>query len=138
MTSPEIAARPRTAPTMTFVFPMPPLMTNQVRHWRVTARRKKAFNAQCDVMQQLGQLPPPPAQPWGKAVASAVMHLGSAMDNDNAGARLKFVWDWLKTRGYIADDRRKNLVLPSYPEQRIKRDKNYRVEITLTALEVVP
>ncbi len=62
------------------------------------------------------------------------MYLGGAMDDDNAMARHKPLLDWLKTRGYIADDRKKNIVWEGLPEQIVKRDGNYRIELTITPL----
>ncbi len=62
------------------------------------------------------------------------MHLSNQMDVDNALRRHKWILDWLKTRGYVVDDSPKHLEWVSFPEQRVKRDGNYRVELTLTPL----
>lgn len=115
---------------------MPPNLTNPNRmgSWRGKHFRREKYFKQLDELQNVGLLPAPPSAPLKKAVGLVTMYLGSEMDSDNSASRCKWIWDWLKTRGYIVDDRRKNLVLESYPQQRIKRDKNYRVEITLSEL----
>ena len=121
---------------MKLVFPMPPNLTNRVSghsHWSVRGREKKAYLALCDQCQLIGRLPKPPKHPIQEASVSSVMYLGSAMDDDNALARHKWALDWLKTRGFIVDDRRKCIRWSGLPEQVIKRDGNYRIEITLEA-----
>lgn len=121
--------------TLTISFPMPPNLTNAGSHghWRIKGNEKKRFLALCDERQAAGLLPPPPKCAFQKAILSSVMHLGHAMDDDNALARHKWPLDWLKTRGYIVDDRRKCVRWIALPEQIIKRDGNYRIEITLEA-----
>lgn len=42
--------------------------------------------------------------------------------------------DWLKTRGYIVDDRRKCLTWAGFPEQVVARKHVYRLEITIHPL----
>lgn len=119
-----------------FVFPMPPNLTNRrsgASHWAVRGREKKDYLAVCDSRQALGLLPPPPGRPLEKVVLKSVMRLGAAMDDDNALARHKWPLDWLKTRGYIVDDRRKCVRWSSLPEQIVKRAEVYRIEITLEA-----
>jgi hypothetical protein len=59
------------------------------------------------------------------------MHLGAMMDHDNALRRHKWPLDWLKTRRYIVDDSPAHLNWKSFPEQRVKRDGNYRIDLTL-------
>lgn len=121
--------------TLVFRFPMPPNLLNPKRagHWRVVAARKKQWMAQCDALQQIGVLPAPPKTPYGKVVLSAVMRLGHAMDDENAFARAsKFPCDWLKTRGYIRDDRKQVVRWAGLPEQIVGRKQDYTVELTLT------
>lgn len=72
--------------------------------------------------------------PMGRARVSAVFYLGSgrtarANDDDNAVARLKWIFDLLKNRGLIVDDRRPLLELVGPPEQRLGTPR--RVEVTL-------
>lgn len=123
------------APTLSFVLPMPANLANARMHWAVKDLKRRAYFEACDNLQLRGEVPPPPLKPFPKVVANEVMYLGAAMDDDNAAARTKWIWDWLKTRGYIADDRKANIIRQGYPKQRVKRDGNYRVEVTLTALE---
>ena len=118
-----------------FVFPMPPNLTNRrsgASHWAVRGREKKDYLAQCDQRQNAGLIPPPPKTPFKQALISSWMLLGGAMDDDNALARHKWPLDWLKTRGYIVDDRRTCVKWTGLPEQEVKRGVDYRLEITLT------
>lgn len=122
---------------MKMTFPMPPNLTNagSRSHWKIKGREKKAYLKVCDERQNCGLLPAPPKMPHASIELSSVMHLGSAMDDDNALARHKWPLDWLKTRGFIVDDRRQNIKWLSLPEQVVKRDGNYSIEITLAAVE---
>jgi hypothetical protein len=56
------------------------------------------------------------------------------MDDGNAMNRHKWIEDWLTTRGYIVDDRKKNLEWEGFPEQIVKRDGNYSITLTLTPI----
>lgn len=119
-----------------FSFPMPANVTNAASgksHWRSKHNERKKYFARLDEMQNAGLIPPPPKFPFTYVTLSSVMHLGGAMDDDNALARHKPILDWLKTRGYIADDRKKNITWESLPQQHVKRDGNYRIELTLKA-----
>lgn len=126
-----------TTRVMTFVLPLPVNLANSRMHWRVKLNAKQAFYAECDRRQAAGLLPAPPKSPWQRCVAKVTLYLGAEMDNDNAAARTKFCWDWLKTRGYIVDDKRKNVEQLGYPEQRIKRGQDYRIEIVLSHLSAL-
>lgn len=122
---------------LTITVPMPPNLTNRSSgksHWRVIHREKKSYAKRLDELQLVGLIPPPPLAPLQKAMVCSTMHLGNAMDDDNALARHKPLMDWLKTRGYIADDRKKCLSWHSLPQQIVKRDGNYRIELTLRPL----
>lgn len=120
--------------TLLFVFPMPTNVTNpgSRTHWAQKGRMKKEYLKQCDERQGAGLLPPPPKKPFTSATLSSVMHLGAHMDDDNAMARHKSILDWLKTRGYIVDDRKTCVRWTGFPEQEVKRDGDYRIELTLT------
>ena len=120
-----------------FEFPMPANIANARMHWRVKLNAKNAFYAECDRRQLLNAIPAPRPTPFLVSTAKVTMHLGAEMDDDNAGHRCKWVWDWLKTRGYIVDDKKKNLKLAGYPEQRVKRNQNYRIEVILTELPYI-
>jgi hypothetical protein len=129
--------------TLTLVVPMPPNIANGSHgHWRARHREKKEYWDALDVYASVlaaGHpryvIPPPPPQPFPKATIRSVMYLGAAMDDSNAMRRHKWVEDWLTTRGYIVDDRKKCLKWAGFPEQIIKRDGNYRLVLTLTLQE---
>lgn len=122
-------------PTLTFEFPMPRNIGNGGHyHWRTRHNQKLAYIKALDALQAVGKLPPPPKERIQRARVDSVMHLASQMDHDNALRRHKWVLDWLKTRGYIADDSPKHLEWVSFPEQRVKRNGNYRIALTLTPL----
>lgn len=125
------------ATTLTFVFPMPENIANARLHWAVKDLRRREFFDLCDAKQLVGELPAPPREPWQVAVAHVTMFLAGHMDDDNAGNRCKWIWDWLKTRGYLANDSRRHLKQTGYPSQVVKRDGNYRVEVRLTRLTVM-
>ena len=93
------------------------------------------FCSRCnDALYLLHRMPWPDAAPPERASIKVRMYLGARMDHDNAMARLKFLLDWLVMSHYIADDSPKRLEWEGLPEQVVKRDGNYRVEITLTPL----
>jgi hypothetical protein len=91
---------------LVFELPLPDNVANGRMHWRAKASRKKAYYALLDIFQGAkGMIPEPPAMPLTKPVAEITMRTARAMDHDNAHARLKWVLDWLQTRGYIVNDR---------------------------------
>lgn len=118
-----------------FVVPMPPNLANARLHWRAKDRKRTEFFASCDWLQATKMVPAPPAKPVERATLRVVMHLGAAMDTDNAMARTKWAIDWLTSRRYIVDDRQSVLEWEGFPIQVVKRDGNYRIELTLTPLE---
>lgn len=119
--------------------PMPELQTNsrrgRSRHWRMIHKEKLAYWDLLDMYVVLNRIPDAPDSPIASATIRSTMHLGGAMDDDNAIARHKQAIDWLRKRRYIADDRRKNLRWESLPEQIVKRDGNYRLVLTITPTE---
>lgn len=119
---------------LTLVAPMPPNLGNSRMHWRVRHKAKHDYWDTLDALYLLHKMPWPDAAPPEKARIRVRMHLGAQMDHDNAMARLKFLIDWLVMSHYIVDDSPKALEWEGFPEQVIKRDGNYRVEITLTPL----
>lgn len=115
--------------------PMPPHVTNRSRgstHWRRAYSEKRDYWLRLDELMLTHQIAQPPIDPFQQASLRSVMHLGGAMDDDNALARHKPLLDWLRSRRYIADDRRKNLKWEGLPEQVVKRDGNYRIVLTLS------
>ena len=114
------------------VAPMPDNIANARVHWRERDKLKKQYAARLDDMQGAGLIPEPPKTPFAKASIRSTMQLGNAMDEDNAMARHKPLLDWLKTRGYIVDDRRSCLTWEAFPHQIIKRNGRYTITLTLS------
>lgn len=124
----------RAGAVLVFRFPMPENIANKSSgrsHWRTQWREKESLLALCDTLQGGDILPPPPAEPWAKVEVSSCMTLYNPMDDDNAMARHKPLLDWLKTRGYIVDDRKKCLSWAALPRQRISRKNEPGIELTL-------
>jgi hypothetical protein len=130
-------ARPAedSAEVLVFRFPMPENIANTPMHHMVRHRLKTAYWALCDTLQAGGILPPPPVAPWARVAVTSHMTLGNPMDDDNAMARHKPLLDWLKTRGYIVDDRRKCLTWDGLPEQRVSRKNAPGIELILRRVE---
>jgi hypothetical protein len=122
---------------ITLTLPMPPNLGNARMHWRTKLEAKRAYFAELD-WRQGATIPDPPGVPFSRCRIRSRMLLGGAMDDDNAMHRHKWVLDWLKTRGYIVDDRKKCLTWEAFPEQIVKRDGKYRIELTLTPLPESP
>jgi hypothetical protein len=72
---------------LVFELPLPDNVANGRMHWRAKAKRKAAYYDQLDALEMIE------------------MRTVRRMDHDNAHARLKWVLDWLQTRGYMANDR---------------------------------
>ena len=135
-----VASRTRAAPAapdpaagpLVLELPMPPSLTNsrkgRSRSGFAVAREKREYWEALDERQRCRLVPAPPAAPWPRASLSSVMYLGNAM------ARHKWALDWLRTRGYVAEDRRDVLVWTDFPEQRVKRGQVYRLVLTLTPI----
>lgn len=115
--------------------PLPPSLTNsgpgRSRHWRALEREKKAYWNSLDMRRFARLIPPAPPEPMAHAEIRAVLFMWNFMDDDNAMARLKWVVDWLRKRGYFLADDRKHLRYAGMPEQKIDR-REPRVELTLT------
>jgi hypothetical protein len=114
-----------------FTFPLPPNIANARMHWRVKLRAKKDFFANADTMQMFGDFPPPPKQRISKARIRAKVYAWNKGDTGNVMNRMKWIEDWLVTRGYLEDDSEKHLQWEGFPEQLISR-KVKQVEITIT------
>ena len=120
---------------MRFVIPLPPNRANARGHWSKHHREKKAYWAELDALQLLGErdgfgVPRPPRWPLPKAKADATLYVWAKMDEFNAGNRLKWVEDWLVTRGYIVNDTSDVLRWDGIPRQEIDR-KRQRIVLTL-------
>lgn len=125
------------ATVLVLTVPMPPNLTNWRSgrsHWRVVYCEKKAYWLSLDAHLAVGLLPRPPVSPIRKGRLASVMVLGGAMDDDNAVARHKWLLDWLRTRGYVANDTKRNIEWAGFPEQRVSRKEPATITITLEAL----
>lgn len=115
---------------------MPPNNANLASghgHWSTVARAKKRYFRQLDERQNCGLIPPPPPAPLTKVVLDAVMVVGQRMDDENAKYRCyKWPCDWLKTRGYIVDDRQPYCAMRD-PVQVVKRSpEGYTIKLYLS------
>lgn len=115
--------------------PMPPSSVNVAsgasrNFWVIAAMRKQYFKM-LDERQNNGLIPPPPKVALKHVDIRTAMHVGRRNDDDNAMIRAyKWPCDWLKTRGYIVDDAGPYCrMFP--PEQIVKRDGNYRIELSI-------
>lgn len=108
-----------------FELPYPPDVGNARGHWRVRERVKAKYWADCDLWTALDEVP---AMPWQRVRMRAVFHGWNRLDPDNAMARTKYVTDFLRSRGYLVDDRTKNIEWDGLPAQNIDR-KNQRLEL---------
>jgi hypothetical protein len=118
--------------SVTLTFPMPLNLANSRLHWRTKHRHKVAYWAACDALVK------PDAwllnTPIARAVARAELVCWSTSDQDNAMSRMKWIMDWLVTRGYLAGDDPKRLTWAGLPSQRI--DRKVPAHIVLTLEEV--
>jgi hypothetical protein len=117
---------------LTLTLPLPPNLANARMHWRVKERERKSYRQLCDFRLFAKQVPVPNVFPWPRVTVSATLYLWAQMDDDNALARIKWAADWLKTRGYIVDDKRPHCRF-TIPEQVIDR-ADQRLVLTLTPL----
>jgi hypothetical protein len=115
---------------LTLTLPLPPNLANSRMHWRKKNRERRDYLAICDEYQLLGLVPPPPRSPLDGVTLASVLHCWAIHDDDNALSRGKWAYDWLKTRGYIVDDKRPHCRF-TIPEQVIDR-KDQRLVLTLT------
>lgn len=120
---------------MKLVLPLPPNFSNDGRqHWRKKYNAQQKYFRQLDELLICQQVEPPPLQIPARIGLSAVLYVWSEMDDDGAMARLKWPVDWMRTRGYVADDKRKNIKWAGLPGQVVDR-KNQRLELEITPLE---
>lgn len=123
------------AATIRLTFPMPRNIGNGAHgHWATRNAQRVAYLKALDTLQACGKIPAPPKKPFDRVRVDSIMHLANQMDVDNALRRHKWILDFLKTRGYIVDDSPKHLEWVSFPEQHVKRDGNYRVELSITPI----
>jgi hypothetical protein len=114
------------------VLPLPPNRANARGHWRKSHGQQKEYVQKLDHLQLFGRVPPPPKAPLMKARISATLYVWSPMDQGNALNRLKWVEDWLVSRGYILDDAPDVLEWTGIPRQVVDR-QDQRVVLELEA-----
>ncbi len=88
-----------------YEFPLPLNLANSRLHWAEKNRKRQEYFTHLDTLVLLKKLPKPPVKPWGKAQAIVSLRSARLMDQDNRHARLKWIWDWLESRGYLEDDK---------------------------------
>ena len=116
---------------MKFVLPLPVNLANSRIHWATKHKRKLEYWAELDLLMMLKRIPPTPPEPFASVSLAHTWYLyGTPMDEGNSYNRLKWVEDWLVTRGYLVDDKSDNVHLLR-PVQYIDR-KNQRLELILT------
>ena len=113
--------------------PLPPNLGNARMHWRTKGKAKKDYYDDCDLLQLVGTISKPPADPIERCYIAAHFKLHQASDWDNLGARLKFAFDWLTTRGYIVDDGPHVIIECPVITQSIDRKKK-RLVLSITPL----
>jgi hypothetical protein len=87
-----------------FEFPLPENLGNARLHWAAKHRRKQEYWERLDLLVMAKENPKPVSR-WTKAEAEVQMRTWRRCDLDNAYARLKWIGDWLETRGYVANDK---------------------------------
>lgn len=103
-------------------------MANSRMHWRVKQKTKKAYWDSCDIYRALWLRN---GRQFERAKIRATIFCGGRMDHDNAIARLKWPVDFLVTQGLLAGDKPSQLSWHWPIEQVVKRNQEYRVEITI-------
>lgn len=114
---------------MKMVLPLPVNLANCRLHHMVKYRKKKAYWADLDMLLMVKRLPPPPETPWQAVHITFDWYVWNKMDPDGRDARKKWIIDWLRTRGYIIDDREENVDYTDLP-QTVDR-KSQRVELQI-------
>lgn len=125
-----IGASSRTPNGVRLVLPLPANVANLRAHW---TRKLKLKNSYEELLSDLAldkRFPGPPGRPPRKVLVSVSMYLWKVMDQGNAMARLKFLEDWLVTKGYAMDDSPEHWEYTGLPTQVMDR-KWQRVEITI-------
>jgi hypothetical protein len=118
--------------TFVLVVPMPINVANTPMHWAKKNRLRGEYFQKLDNLHLQKKIPNAPARALAKASISSVMYLGKIMDTDNAISRHKWVLDWMKTRGFIVDDKPGVLSWSAFPCCVVKHGEEHRIEITLT------
>jgi len=104
-----------------FEFPLPMNRGQDTGNGKHRSQMKKKYYKELDGLLLANLLPGPPKLPLLRAFASASVFAHNKNDDDNVMARMKWPQDWLKSRGYISEDKRPYLTWVSIPEQTIDR-----------------
>lgn len=118
---------------MNLSFPLPPNRANARGQWRKHHFARIRYWETLDRWQLIGRIPPPPPEAFYKVMATVTLRLFNRMDQGNALNRMKWIEDWLRTRGYIVDDTEKHFEYTGLPKQVIARG-NQGVDLTLEAI----
>jgi hypothetical protein len=94
---------------LVFVLPLPVNLGNDRSHHMAKYRAKLKYWAALDAAAIVRRIPCRPAKPFARALLDAEMYHTHDTDTDNREARLKWVLDWLTSRGYIVDDKDEHL-----------------------------
>lgn len=119
------------------IIPLPPKLTNNstTQHWRTKQAEKREYGGYLDQLRGMNLLPAPGLLA-DKVYVSAVMVLRQEMDDDNALIRCsKYPLDWLKSNGYLVDDKRKHCRWHRLPEQRIDFRQPPHLRLKLEVVE---
>lgn len=112
------------------VLPLPPNRANARGRWETRYFGQLRYHTMLDDRQRVGLVPPPPTQAYAKVAVTVAMYVWGRMDQGNAVNRMKWIEDWLVSRGYVIDDTEECFRYTGFPTQKVDR-KNQRVEIEL-------
>jgi hypothetical protein len=123
-----------TAP-LVFTLPLPVNLANtSFGHWAVKHKARKAYWESLDVGVTFKRLPCAPQRPYSRARLDVAMYHTHDTDRDNREARLKWVLDWLTSRGYLVDDADAHLERGEIAVHRCRTIPERRLVLTLTPL----
>lgn len=119
--------------------PMPPRGLNRNRtNWGKEYREKMEYHTELDLRCPGYHIPRPPTEAIKQAEIRFRFYAKNPahfMDPDNRTARIKYVLDWLRTRGYLSGDRDKNIVLK---DQGSATFTGVEPDLTSLFVEIIP
>jgi hypothetical protein len=74
-------------------------------HYRKKTAGQEKYYTLLDTLVMAKRLPRAPAERWQQVTGECEVRTCPIMDQDNANRRMKWVWDWLQSRGYLTNDR---------------------------------
>ena len=123
--------------SLVFVLPLPVNLANaRFGHWSNLHRTKTQYWNTLDLMAMAKRVPRKPAAPMMRSLMDVEIHHTHDCDHTNRETRVKWVEDWLTTRGYIVDD--SDAHLKRTGEVRLVRCRKVadrKLVLTLTPLE---